>query len=190
MYGVVKDLALLIVGVILGIVGNRLSECYKERNQKRDALQRLDRMLTTVKQAVDHGHDFSNKADWYQELNDLAIADRAWLGQLYEPIKRIAWRIRDLSFDHEKRDAEEYCCDELILDLALLQLKLLPLIPMKSNALEAKAKELAQEVILNWLGVLGNDTTQRVEKFLKHLDEGKVTLDKKYAMSSVLGTGT
>ena len=60
---------------------------------------------------------------------------------------------------------------------------------MAQSIRETKGKELAYEVVLMGWGVLFGDNTQRVKEFLRQLDEGKVTLDKKYAMSSVLGTG-
>jgi hypothetical protein len=186
---ILRDIGLVLLGAILAFAAERLSDYYKQRQQKREAFQRLDRMLETVKQAVGHGHDFKNKGDWSTELDALAKADQDWLDQLYEPLKRIAWQVRDQSFDHGKSDAAVYCCDELILDLALLQLKLLPLIPMKSQLRQAAAKRLASQAVLCWQGVLLGDPTEHAEKFLKQWNEGKVTVDKKFAMSSVLGTG-
>ena len=184
-----SDVGLVILGAILTFVTERLSGYFKQRKQKQDAFNRLDRMLTTIKQAVDHGHDFKNKNDWYLELDALAKADRGWLYQFYEPLKVIAWRIRDQTFMHGQSDAEAYCCDELILDLALLQLKLLPMIPMKLKLRQATTQKLAREVVLMNLGVLIGEPTELVERFLKNWNEGKVTLDKKFAMSIVLGTG-
>jgi hypothetical protein len=182
-----KDIGLVVLGAILGFAAERLAEHYKQRKRKREVLRRLDRMLTNVKHAVAHGHDFTNKAHWYGELDALANVDRDWLDQLYEPLKRIAWRIRDQSFDHAKSDAVDYCCDELILDLALFQLTLLPLIRMKSELRQATQKRLAREAVLCWHGILDGDAAEQVERFVKHWHEGKVTVDKKFAMSSVLG---
>ena len=97
-----KDVILIISGAIIGIIVNWIYEYFKIRKQKKNALIRLDQMLSTIRQAVDHGHDFKNKMDWCEELDALAYSDRKWLGKFYEPIKIIAWRIRDQSFDHER----------------------------------------------------------------------------------------
>ena len=189
MFDIWKDIGLLFLGAIIAFVADRLSEQYKQRKQKRDTLERLENMLATIKQAVDHGHDFNNKSDWYAELDSLANKDRDWLGPFYEPLKRIAWRIRDQSFDHSMPDAADYCCDELIVDLTLLQLKLLPLIPMKSTHRSDKENELAGEAVLCLTGALLGDISDHAEKFLKDWGEEKINLDEKYAMSSVLGKG-
>jgi len=189
---ILQDIVLVILGALLALVSGRLLEHYKERKQRQVAFQRLDSMLLAVRQAVAHDHNFKNKADWYKELDDLAKVDRAWLGQLYEPIKQIAWRVRDQSFDHDKADAAEYCCDELIMDLSLLQLKLLPLILMRRDRREATARALARTILINWYGTLSFDPAadeQYVDRFLKDWAEDKVTVNSKYAMSSVLGVG-
>jgi hypothetical protein len=182
---IMKNIAMVVLGSILAFVAGRLAEQIKQHKQKLDALRRLDRMMANVKSAVGHGHDFSNKGDWFAELQTLADVDRGWLDDLYEPIKRIAWRIRDQSFDHEK--PEDYCCDELIIDLALTQLKILPMIPMKLKRRQVTARKLANQVLLCQNGILVGDSSELVEKFLKQWDEGKITIDKMFAMSSVVG---
>jgi hypothetical protein len=182
-----NDLVLVVLGAALAVAGERALQSGKDRKQRRDALRRLNSMADDVRRSVAHGHDFHNKSDWSTELNDLANEDRSWLGGLYEPLKRISWEIRDRSFNHKSADASEYCCDELILDLTLLQLKILPQIPLRRSVREKAAQHLAHDVLVCWHGVMPSDDTEQVATFLQAWRAGNVTVDRKYAMSSVLG---
>lgn len=191
----VRDVALVVLGAVLGallaLIVNRVESRRKERKQQRQALRRVSRMLSAVRAAVAHGHDFSNKSDWYRELKVLARKDRQWLDDLYEPTCQIAWHIRDHSFDHEKSDAEKYCCDELLVDLSFLELSLLPLVRMGRDEREAITRKLAREIVTNRWGVLPQERVDPlVDEFLEKWRRGDLALDSKYAISPWVNSQT
>jgi hypothetical protein len=189
----VKDIGLVMLGAALKWLGDRLSEWWKLRNQKLEAFRRLDTLIAAVSAAVGHGHDFANKDDWHKELNDLANKDREWLGDLYESVKRISWRIRDHSFDHDQPDSTRYCCDELLTDLSLLQLAILKQVPMPKEQIAEKAEQLAYSVFLNTTGVgafrsegdreMAEVEREAVQSMLSDWRQGTLRVGEEYATS-------
>ncbi len=182
---IVKDLGLVTLGALLALVSQWIFEKWKLRNQKIAAFNRLDRLVSEVANSVGHGHDFTNKADWQRELDELAMADREWLGDLYEPVKKISWQIRDHTFEHSEKDSTNYCCDELLLDLYFLQLVILPLIPLPRKQADGRARKLGEQIIINTWGVVGGDDIfqKQVDEFLKKWKAGTLKLGDEFAVA-------
>ena len=119
------------------------------------ALNWVRNMTDHVLKAVDHGHDFANRLDWAKEMQKLGDAYRDVLTDLYTPIQMISWRIRDHSFDHNQKDSNKYCCDELIMDLRALQFEVLKVAQqsMAKKDVEAMAIEILRDIELMHMGV-------------------------------------
>jgi hypothetical protein len=121
------------------------------------ALNSVRNVTDHVRKAVAHGHDFANRLDWVKELQKLADTYRDLIPDLYMPIQRISWKVRDHSFDHNLEDSSQYCCDELITDLRALQFEVLKLTQksMAKEDVEAMAIEILEDIELMNMEILG-----------------------------------
>lgn len=175
MVEVLTDIGLVVLGSFLALFTQWVLQRRNLGKQKQQAFRRLDGMMSRVSESVAHGDAFKNKDDWKKELDDLARAERPWLGELYGAVQEVSWAIRDHSFDHANEDAAQYCCDELLIDLCLLQLEMLPSIQLPRRKYRVKEMELGREIIQNKVGAttspIGDD---RVREFLQQLAAGNV----------------
>jgi hypothetical protein len=168
----------VVMAVLAGLIGTpSLWEAYQRQRelqeQKQDAFRRLDQLVSAVAHSVAHDHNFRNKADWSAELDELANADRNWLGDLYLYVKNISWKVRDGTFSHGAPDASKYCCSELLADLYFLQMNILPLakraVRLTREQSSAKEEELAHKIIVHTIGGTFFDTPRMVAAHSKNV---------------------
>jgi hypothetical protein len=69
------------------------------------------------------------------------------LGPLAGYVQRIAYRMDDARFDHEKPNDPPYCCDQVIADFSLLKLCIVPFVAKEMGWDSAKVDEVEREYL-------------------------------------------
>jgi hypothetical protein len=157
----------------------------KKAQDSRKALSRLKKFIGLVTERVAHGHEFVNRGDLAQELEEIAGNCRAWLDEdLYLSIKQVAWRIRDNDFDHETQKDSSYCCDELLGDLHFLALALLPAVALDEREKDEEAKLHVQELVRAKFEILFDEQyKEQFDQLYKKWKTGTLQLGKGYAVA-------
>jgi hypothetical protein len=116
------------LGILGGLAYPEIRERLKRRRESlanaeksKQACDELSDLCREVAQAMrPTPHLVENRSRWAKRLHEFADANRALLGDLAYHVDRLSWRVRDNRFSHEDGKAE-YCCNELLCDLEMLQ---------------------------------------------------------------------
>lgn len=151
----------LLLGFVSGFVWPHLRDKISERKDRKDKAERkgrilkeLDVLASDVMAAVQvQPHGVQNKDEWARRLRKLATDYGDALGPLAGYVKRISYKIKDSTFDHERLGNPPYCCDQVEEDLAFLKLCILPIVANElgwdSGAIEKEEKRLLEKIWVN-----------------------------------------
>lgn len=193
-------------GVILGvftvilypIIKDKLNVLITKKQESPRVLFEIEDISKEIKSAISYQpHKVHNKAAWVTRLNNYADGNKDNLDELQHTIKKIAWRIEDSNFDHDPNNIV-YCCDELKIDLTLLQFALLEkklkqqgmseqkITSEELEFIKANWSDFQKKVINRFLPYLEDDVqfATRVESFRERLKKGTIELPEHMAMAS------
>lgn len=185
-----KYIVTLILGAAMTIATQSIIEHRKTTIQEQDARAKLDSLVEWILSDVGHGSSFDDKEEWQTNLEHFAEVKRDWLGELYFPAKKILWKIRKHSFEHDSEESIHYCVDELVTDLSLLQLELLPVVHDEET--EERAKSYMDRIVTNLMGVVIREpnVTYRddplVDEYYKMWKSGELKFGDEFVMAQYL----
>lgn len=158
-----NEVLFLLLGVLLAFLFGWLRHRLQRQSARVEALALLRALSDVVSRDVDHAERFRHKDRWAGEIGEVAGIVRGDLPTIYGDLKRLAWQIEASSFSHEQSDSGVYCCDELLSDLAALQLLVLRELrstwmirqPFKRKELERVARDAIRTLIICRDGIAG-----------------------------------